>query len=116
MEEVKKLKDSIRYRSEHKKIIEEFKHAIKNYFWKEYDVPVSVLTGVTWFAIEKNISIVRNMDSDKAEHMWKFEFTIDVLYKFCKTFECKFEHTACDGHRYVFTFDDVDMSNAFILG
>ena len=48
--------------------------------------------------------------------MSDFKMTSKVLFDFCQEFGCEFTHTACDGDRYFFTFDDVDMSNAFIMG
>lgn len=110
---VKELKDSIRYRSEHIRLIEYFKSMIVQYFKEKYDFHVRVLTGVTWFAIEKDLHYYyggnRFIMSD-------FKMTSKVLFDFCQEFECEFTHTACDGDRYFFTFDDVDMSNAFIIG
>lgn len=110
---VKKLKKSIEYRSEHKKIIEEFKRAIKNYFLEKYDFHINVLTFVTHFAIEQNIPYYYR--GEEIIHT-DFKFTAKVLYDFCNDFECEFIETCCDGERYIFTFEDVDMSNAFIMG
>lgn len=110
---VKELKDSIEYRSEHMRLIEYFKDMIVQYFKEKYDFHVRVLTGVTWFAIEKDLNYYYGNDRFI---MSDFQFTSKVLYDFCQLFGCEFTHTACDGDRYFFTFDDVDMSNAFIMG
>lgn len=113
VEEVKALKKSIRYRSYHLKLIDNFKRAIVKYFEEKYDFHVRVLTGVTWFAIEKDLHYYYG---DNRFIMSDFKFTSKVLYDFCQEFECEFTETHCDGDRYFFTFEDVDMSNAFILG
>lgn len=70
-----------------------------------------VLTGVTWFAVEKNLHYYGDN-----RFMSDFRFTSKILYDFCQEFECEFVETCCDGDRYIFTFEDVDMSNAFIIG
>jgi len=110
---VKNLKASIEYRSKHKMFIEEFLYAVRRYFLEKYDFRVNTVTGVEWFGVEKNIHYYYGgdtiIDTD-------FEFTSEVLYDFCKEFGCEFEHTSCDGSRYIFTFKDVDMSNGFIIG
>ena len=110
---VKNLKESIEYRSKHKKFIDEFLRAVKRYFLEKYDFRVNTITGITWFAVEKNIHYYYGgdtiIDTD-------FKFTSEVLYDFCKEFDCEFDKTACDGDRYIFTFNDVDMSNGFIIG
>lgn len=110
---VKELKDSIMYRSKHKKIIHNFEQAIISYFLDKYDYHVRILTGVSWFAVEKNLNYYYGGDRFIQTD---FKITAKVLYDFCEEFECEFEHTVCDGSRYIFTFNDVDMSNAFIMG
>jgi len=110
---VKELKDSIRYRSEHIRLIEYFKDMIVQYFKEKYDFHVRVLTGVTWFAVEKDLHYYYGNDRFI---MSDFRFTSKILYDFCQEFECEFVETCCDGDRYLFTFEDVDMSNAFIIG
>lgn len=110
---VKELKESISYRSKHLQIIEKFKYAIINYFLEKYDARVRVLTGVTWFAVELNTHYYYGGNEIVT---CNFEWTSKVIYEFCQEFECEFEHTSCDGERYIFTFKDVDVSNAFIIG
>lgn len=108
---VSRLKESIEYRSKHKQIINEFLFAVRNYFLEKYNFHIRTLTGITWFAIEKDINYyyggeyIRDCD---------FKFTSKVLFEFCNEFDCEFQHTACDGSRYFFTLNDVDMSNAFL--
>lgn len=110
---VKQLKDSIEYRNKHKGFINNFLRAVKKYFLDKYDFHIRTVTGITWFAIEKDIHYyyggVEIIHTD-------FDFSSKVLYEFCEEFECEFDRTVCDGDRYIFTFDDVDMSNAFIIG
>lgn len=111
---VKKLKKSIEYRSEHKKIIEEFKHAIVNYFLTKYDVHVNVLKFGDSFGIEKDYNYYSKQL--KFCHGDAFKFNSKVLFEFCNDFECEFIHTSCEGERYVFTFEDVDMKYGFLSG
>lgn len=112
-EVVKKLKESIEYRSKHKKFIEDFLRAIKRYFLDKYDFHVRTLTGITWFGVEKDLHYYfSGSEIIKTD----FKFTAKVLADFCEEFDCEFDHTSCDGDRYIFTFDDVDMSNALIIG
>lgn len=108
---VKQLKDSIEYRNQHKKFIRDFLYAIEKYFVDKYDFHVRTLTGVTWFAVEKNLNYYYG--KDKWIHS-DFKFTARVLADFCDEFDCEFEHTSCDGNRYIFTFTDIDVSNAFM--
>lgn len=108
---VKQLKDSIQYRSEHKRYIEEFKYAIIGYFLEKYNVHTRVLTGVTWFAVELNYGYYT-----KSLELPNFRFTLQILLDFCKEFECEYDKQTCDGDRHIFTFTDVDMSNAFVMG
>ena len=108
---VKELKESIEYYNEHKKIIKNFLRAVEEYFLDKYDYHVRTLTGVSWFAVEEDLSyyyggkdIVYN----------DFNFTIEILADFCREFECEFKETTCRGRRYIFYFKNVDMSNAFL--
>ena len=107
---VKQLKQSIEYRSKHKQIINKFLYSIQRYFLEKYDFHVNTLTGISWFAIEKNHHYYYGgediIDTD-------FKFTSKVLYDFCNEFGCEFVETTCDGDRYIFTFEDVDTSHAF---
>lgn len=112
-EVVNTLKESIRYRNKHKKFIEDFMLAIKRYFIDKYDFHVRVLTGITWFAVEKDLNYY--FGGCEIFHT-DFKFTAKVLADFCEEFDCEFEYTTCDGDRYIFTFDDVDMTNALIIG
>ncbi len=107
---VKELKESIEYRSKHNEFVDNFLRAIEDYFLEKYGFHVNTLTGVTWFAVEKNIHYYYGGDEIVT---CNFEWTSKVLYEFCQEFECEFEHTSCDGERYIFTFKDVDMKNAF---
>ena len=105
---VKQLKDSIQYRSKHKRYIQCFKDAIIEYFFEKYNVCTRVLTGVTWFAVEINYGYYA-----ESRELPNFKFTLQILSDFCKEFECEYEKQTCDGSRHIFTFTDVDMSNAF---
>lgn len=104
---IRKLKDSIEYRSKHKVLIDQFKDSIINYFYNKYDVYVRVLFfGDTW-GIEQDYGHYYHMGGRV-----DFDFSIDVLADFCREFECDFLYTRSTD-RYIFTFKDVDMSHAF---
>lgn len=111
---VKQLKESITYRSEHMKIIDEFLRAIRHYFLEKYDFHVRTLTGVTWFAIEKDYYYYSTQEHFMEDR--DFKFTLKVLLDFCEEFDCEFDRTTCDNSRHIFTYNDVDMSNAFVVG
>ena len=34
---------------------------------------------------------------------------LDVLTDFCKDFGCEFEYTCCDGNRWIFSFNKLNM-------
>ena len=104
---VKQLKESIEYRNKHKEHLSKFKYAIITYFQEKYGVNVRVKFFVDCFGIDQNFLMDRNAKL--------FKFNQDVLYEFCKEFDCEFKYTACDGSRPIFTFKDVDTAHAFIL-
>lgn len=104
---VNQLKESIEYRNKHKEYLDKFKYAIITYFQEKYDVNVRVKFFVDSFGIEQNFLIGWNVKL--------FKFNQEVLYEFCKEFDCEFEYTACDGSRPIFTFNDVDTTHAFIF-
>ena len=99
-EVVKQLKESIEY-------LDKFKYAIITFFQEKYGVNVRVNFFVDCFGVEQNFLMGWNAKL--------FKFNQEVLYEFCKEFDCEFKYTACDGSRPIFTFNDVDTSHAFIL-
>ena len=104
---VDQLKESIEYRNKHKEYLDKFKYAIITYFQEKYDVNVRVKFFVDSFGVEQNFLIGWNIKL--------FKFNQEVLYEFCKEFDCEFQYTACDGSRPIFTFNDVDTTHAFIF-
>lgn len=104
---VKELKKSIEYRAEHKKLIDEFLRQVRHFFIEKYDIYVRTPTFVDSFGVEldPNCHYLNKRPHDFMQ--------INMLADFCQTFGCEFEHTACDGTRYIFTYTDVDMSHAF---
>ena len=106
-EVVKQLKESIEYRNKHKEYLNKFKYAIITYFQEKYGVNVRVKFFVDCFGVEQNFLMGWNAKL--------FKFNQEVLYEFCKEFDCEFKYTACDGSRPIFTFNDVDTTHAFIL-
>ena len=107
---VKQLKESIEYYSKPEEFVNKFLRAIEKWFLDKYDYHVRTLTGVTWFAVEKNLNYYygnnRFITTD-------FKMTARILADFCDEFECEFDHTSCDGERYIFSFSDVDTKHAF---
>ena len=108
---VKKLKESIEYISKHKQFIQDFNYAVIRYFFDKYDVHVRFLTGVTWFAVELDYGYYT-----RSIKLPQFKFTLQILLDFCNEFECEYDGNSCDGDRHIFTFTDVDMCNAFVMG
>lgn len=106
-EVVRQLKESIEYRNKHKEYLNKFKRAIITYFQEKYNVNVSVELFVDCFGVEQDFLISRNAKL--------FKFNQEVLYEFCKEFDCEFKYTACNGSRPIFTFNDVDTTHAFIF-
>lgn len=106
-EVVKRLKESIEYRNKHKERLDKFKYTIITYFQEKYGVNVRVKFFVDCFGVEQNFLMNRTAGP--------FKFNQEVLYEFCKEFDCEFKYTACDGNRPIFTFNDVDTAHAFIL-
>ena len=104
---VNQLKESIEYRNKHKRYLDKFKYAIMTFFQERYDVNVRVEFFVDCFGVEQNFLMSRNAKL--------FKFNQEVLYEFCKEFDCEFKYTACNGSRPIFTFTDVDTTHAFIL-
>lgn len=106
-EVVKQLKESIEYRNKHKEHLDKFKYAIIIFFKEKYGVNVQVHFFVDCFGVEQNFLMDWNAKL--------FKFNQEVLYEFCKEFDCEFKYTACDGSRPIFTFNDMDTTHAFIL-
>ena len=104
---VKQLKESIEYRNKHKEHLNKFQYAIITYFQEKHNVNVRVKLFVDCFGVEQDY--LRNSKNKS------FKFNQEVLYEFCKEFDCEFKYTACDGNRPIFTFNDVDTTHAFIL-
>lgn len=107
---IKDLKDSIQYTSQHQRKIEDFKYEIIKYFSKKYNIKVRVLTFGSTFGIEKDYGFYSKKSFK--ENIY-FKMNSKMLFDFCTEFECEFVSTCCDGDRYIFTFDDIDMSRAF---
>lgn len=114
---VDRLKKSVEYREEYGMKEDKFKEIIKNYFYNKYGIAAKVYVWGNNFGVEKDLYIAHANPSsplniEYSRRTRQFDFTIDVLYKFCKDFDAEFLHTACDGSRYVFYFKNVDLKKA----
>lgn len=101
---VSKLKESNMRRNSHQVVVMEFQESVKQYFLKKYDTRVNVLLFGNTFGLENDSEFY--MTSMAWGKYKAFEFSIQVLYDFCKEFGCEFEKTTCDGDRYIFYYKD----------
>lgn len=114
-----KIKKFIKCVDEYGVTEDEFKNSIQKYFKDKYDVGIRVYVWGNKFGIDRNLHIAYGNMGNPCETEYEirtreFVFGIDVLYRFCKDFECEFLYTSCDGDRYVFKFKDIDISKVFI--
>lgn len=115
-----KLKKFLKYVNEYGVTEDEFKNSIQKYFFDKYNISVKVYVWGNKFGFDKNLQVAYgNIGSPyETEHQTKtreFDFSIEVLYEFCRDFECEFLYTTCDGERYFFQFKDIDISKIFKL-
>lgn len=94
IDEFSKQKKEIR-RAQH-----EFKIDIIN-FMAERDLSVNVLFFGSTFGIETKTPPNESVPS-------LHRIPLSVLNDFCNHFGCTFQCTACEGHRYIFYFDNID--------
>ena len=113
-----KIKKFLKYIDEYGVTEDEFISSIQKYFYDKYGIGINVYVWGSTFGIDKNLHIAyTNMgkpyETEYEINTRKFEFKINVLYEFCKDFECEFLYTTCDGDRYIFQFKDIDISKIF---
>lgn len=115
-----KIKKFLKCIDEYGVTVDEFKRSVQKYFYDKYNVDVKVYILGNKFGIDKNLHTAYGNMGESCETEYqistrKFKFGIDVLYEFCRDFECEFLYTTCDGERYFFQFKDIDISKIFKL-
>ena len=71
-------------------------------FMKNKGIPVRVL----FFGNTFGLDIERNWDNMANSPR---KIPLSVLTDFCNTFGCEFEYSKCDGKRYIFSFDGLNV-------
>lgn len=71
-------------------------------FMREKGIPVKVYFFGNRFGLDIDLNIHNWYDVPR-------KISLDVLSDFCKEFGCDFEYTACDGDRWIFSFDKLDI-------
>ena len=71
-------------------------------FMRDKGIPVKVLFFGNDFGLDFDINVANFGD-------FPTKIPLDVLTDFCNTFECEFEYTNCNGGRYIFSFDGLNM-------
>ena len=103
MTENKQFKDAlINYNEAVQNLIEakkSFKAAVVA-FMKEKGIPVRVEFFGDTFGVDIRCRAMRDTP---------LKIPLDVLTDFCKEFGCEYEYTNCDGKRYLFSFNKLDM-------
>lgn len=74
-------------------------------FMKERGIPIKVSFFGDAFGLDIDYSV---QDCDFLRKTPR-KIPLDVLTDFCKEFGCEFEYTNCEGRRYIFSFDKLDM-------
>lgn len=78
-----------------------FKFDVKE-FMERRGIPVSVLFFGTSFGLDIRVDVKNWRDVPR-------KIPLDVLSDFCDEFGCEFEYTNCDGNRYIFTFNGLEI-------
>ncbi len=71
-------------------------------FMKEKGIPVRVV----FFGDSFGLDI--DFDAPNWQNV-PLKIPLNVLCDFCKEFGCEFEYTACDGHRWIFSFGGLSI-------
>jgi len=71
-------------------------------FMRKRGIPVRVLFFGDTFGLDIDLNVDNWRDIPR-------KIPLDVLTNFCKEFGCEFEYTACDGDRWIFSFDKLSM-------
>ena len=72
------------------------------YFMEQYDIPVKVLYFGDTFGLDIRVNTFNFATVPR-------KIPLDVLMEFCKEFGCEFQYTCCDGSRWIFTFNGLDL-------
>lgn len=71
-------------------------------FMRNKGIPVKILFFGKTFGLDIDVNVNNWQDVPR-------KIPLDVLSDFCKEFGCEFEYTNCDGHRWIFSFDKLNM-------
>ena len=71
-------------------------------FMRNKGIPVKILFFGKTFGLDIDVNVSNWQDVPR-------KIPLDVLSDFCKEFGCEFEYTNCDGHRWIFSFDKLNM-------
>ena len=71
-------------------------------FMRDKGIPVKLTFFGDMFALDIDFNINNVGDVPR-------KIPLDVLNDFCKEFDCDFEYTYCEGKRWFFNFNKVDM-------
>lgn len=71
-------------------------------FMRDKGISVRVLFFGNTFGLDINIPINNFGNISR-------KIPLDILTDFCDEFGCEFEYTNCDGARYIFSFDGLNM-------
>ena len=71
-------------------------------FMRNKGIPVKILFFGDTFGLDIDLNISKFQDVPR-------KIPLDVLSDFCKEFCCDFEYQNCDGHRWIFSFNGMEM-------
>ena len=71
-------------------------------FMRNKGIPVKILFFGNTFGLDINLNVSNWQDVPR-------KIPLDVLSDFCNEFGCDFEYNNCDGNRWVFSFNGMDM-------
>lgn len=71
-------------------------------FMEEKGIPVRILFFVDTFGLDIRVDINSFKNVPR-------KIPLNVLTDFCNEFGCEFEYTNCDGERYIFSFNGLNM-------
>ena len=72
-------------------------------FMRDKGIPIKIAFFGSTFGLDIDLDAPNGSDIPR-------KIPINVLYDFCNEFGCDFERTACDGERWIFTFNGLNMT------
>ena len=71
-------------------------------FMRDKGIPVKILFFGNTFGLDIDLNVKNWEDIPR-------KIPLDVLSDFCKEFDCQFEYSNCDGGRWIFSFNGLNM-------